>query len=35
MLTFPLGIAIGLVAGWFLLPAPKFVVNFWARLFGR
>jgi hypothetical protein len=24
--------AIGLVAGWFLLPAPKFIVNLWSKL---
>jgi hypothetical protein len=24
----------GLVVGWFLLPAPAGVVNFWKNLFG-
>jgi hypothetical protein len=22
----------GLIVGWFLLPAPRFIVNLWARL---
>lgn len=24
--------AAGLIAGWFLFPAPKFIVNAWAKL---
>lgn len=25
-------IGLGLILGWFLLPAPKFVQNLWAKL---
>lgn len=26
---------IGIVVGWFILPAPMFVTNFWKRIFGQ
>lgn len=34
MMEAALWFAGGLVVGWFLLPAPAFVVDFWDRLFG-
>jgi len=30
-----IGFAGGLVVGWFVLPAPMFVTNFWKRIFGK
>lgn len=35
MMELIIGAACGLLAGWFLLPAPKFVTNMWKRMFGQ
>ena len=35
MFEFILGAAGGLMVGWFLLPAPKAVSEWWARRFGK
>ena len=32
MFNLLVGFGIGLLVGWFLLPAPKFIVNLWAKL---
>lgn len=32
MLELLIGGGVGLLVGWVLLPAPKFIVAFWARL---
>ena len=32
LLGWPVVFGAGLIVGWFLLPAPKFVQNLWAKL---
>lgn len=35
MLESLMWVGVGLLIGWFLLPAPLMVTNLWKRLFGQ
>lgn len=35
MIELIIGAAGGLIVGWFILPAPMFITNWWKKLFGQ